>query len=146
MYLLYFLFSVMIIGAVGIIAIPFINSQKTISANLCKTVLCMISFIALVFAGTGGTHQLSEWLNGPKQHYQLLTEVQALGGIDGMISRLSQKTKAHPNDAQAWFILGKLYLVKQDSALAFDAFQKAKNLDPANPEIDKYYRAAKESS
>ena len=61
---------------------------------------------------------LSSWLTEGKQHYYLLTQVEELGGIDGMIKRVNKKLEINPNDSEGWIILGKLYLAKGDKVKA----------------------------
>lgn len=140
MTLLYSLLFLMLVIAILLLAIPFIkNKSASIQAFL------MIALIMIVFAGglyslTSNHAALEEWLLHGKEHYQLLLEYQQLGGLEGLITKVNAKVKENPNDAQGWYILGKLYLMKQDLPNARKALEKAHQLKPADGQIEYFYR------
>ncbi len=68
---------------------------------------------------------VNQWLEKGREHYALLVEYQALGGIDGMISRIKEKLDKNPDDAEGWIVLGKLYLAQHNEKAAKAAFQHA---------------------
>jgi len=91
-----------------IISLPFLSQTKKKLSPFFSTVGLMLSFIWLTFLMTGGTHGLKDWLNGGQAHYLLMTQVQSLGGIEGMIAKLEARVKAHPEDETAKGMLERL--------------------------------------
>jgi cytochrome c-type biogenesis protein CcmH/NrfG len=82
----------------------------------------------LLYQFTGDKIALSDWLAEGKQHYKLLEQFEALGGIDGAINKITQRLKANPDDKQGWLILGKLYQAKHNEMAAEVAFAQAREL------------------
>lgn len=135
----YFLLSLMLVSAVGLLAIPFIKNRAVFSKSFfAVTILIILSSLGLYYF-LSDKQALKLWLTQGKQHYQLLLKVDELGGIDNIIERINKKLAANPQDAQGWFILGKLYFAKQDFASALTALTKAHQLNPGNEEITRYY-------
>jgi cytochrome c-type biogenesis protein CcmH/NrfG len=46
----------------------------------------------------------------------------------------------HPQSAQGWYLLGRIYLSQQQFAAAVSAFTTAYKLQPQNPTIVFYYK------
>ncbi|MDR3492212.1 MAG: hypothetical protein P4M12_09270 [Gammaproteobacteria bacterium] len=133
---LYLLFFAMTVIALSLLAIPFFKF-KSVSKFIILS-LIFILFLSGIFLITGNTHNLSSWLTDGEKHYELLTQVDELGGVKGLIEQIKVKIRQHPEDAQGWFILGKLYYSQHDTAQAKDALIKAHELDKNNVEIKKY--------
>lgn len=141
MFKLYGLFSLMLIGAISLLAIPFIkNRQKNSFSYFFIISLLMIVLSSLFYKNSGDQTALNQWLTQDKQHYELLVKFNELGGIDGIIARIQKKLAINPEDAQGWFILGKLYLAKKNNTAAAAAFKKAHALSPQHAEILHYYQ------
>lgn len=68
---------------------------------------------------------LTNWLKQGREHYELMVQFNQLGGVDGAILKVQERLALHPEDAEGWRILGKLYLSKGDTAKADWAFGKA---------------------
>jgi len=141
---LYILYFIMLVLALGLLALPFFK-RKILLTKFFLLSLFFIVFTSGVFLFTGNTHGLSLWLNDGKKHYELLSQVKDLGGIEGLINQIKRKVIENPNDAQGWFILGKLYYSQHDRAEAIDALTRAKELDKNNVEIKKYLDLVKTS-
>lgn len=140
MLILYILLTILLLSALSLLAIPFIKNQALISRDFFVISLFTILFSFTLYQFFGQSKALSDWFAHGKNHYKLMVEVERLGGIDGIISRLQNKLAANPNDAKGWLILGKLYYAKQNFVLATDAFSKAHDLQPADPEINRFYQ------
>lgn len=141
MYLLYGLLILMLASAVGLLAVPYaLNRGENIFSKgfFAATTFIILSSLCL-YQFTGDKVGLALWMTKGSQHYQLLEQIDNLGGIDQIITRIEAKVKANPDDAQGWFILGKLYLATHDMDKAKDALKKAHDLQPQNSEINKYY-------
>jgi len=141
---LYWLFTVMLFAAFCILAIPFLqNSKSKFSSYLIMTVfLALFSMTAYQFSGN--KIAIQQWLAEGKQHYQLQEKFIAMGGVDGIIARIQKKLETNPTDWQGWFIVGKLYLNKNNYAAALTALTKAHDLQPDNKEITNSYQLAVE--
>ncbi len=140
MLILYVLLTLLCMSALGLLAIPFMRNQALLSKDFFIIGLIATVFSFSIYHYFGQSAAVSTWFAQGKNHYKLMTEVDRLGGIDGIITRLKNKLEANPNDAQGWLILGKLYYAKQDFSLATQAFAKAHDLQPEDPEINRFYQ------
>jgi cytochrome c-type biogenesis protein CcmH len=126
---LYIILFLMLLFSIAIIAIPFIKNQLLFSKKFILVVAMVTIFAGLLYQLSGNKPALYQWFTQGKKHYELQTQVEALGGIDGMIDRIQKKLEKNPQDAQGWFILGKLYTIKHDYKAAKILFKKAHELD-----------------
>jgi cytochrome c-type biogenesis protein CcmH/NrfG len=131
MSLLYLLIVFLLTAALSITAIPFIQNRSLLSKNFLAVMIFMILFPLSLYFFCGDKAALKHWLTQGEQHYQLQTQVETLGGIDGIISRVKEKIKADPNDPKGWFILSKLYSMKHEDKLAKEALYKANKIEKA---------------
>src|SRR5207249_711241 len=106
------------------LAVPFIKNKKLLSRYFLLLILFISVFTISLYPLVSPQNPLKQWLNQGRNHYLLLIQYHHLGGLDGMILRVKQKLADNPNDAEGWFILGKLYLMKQDDKQAKAAFSK----------------------
>lgn len=72
---------------------------------------------------------------------------EAAPDIPAMVARLAERLKNEPNDLEGWLMLGRSYIVMQEPEKARDAFAKAAELAPDDPQVlSLYARAIRESS
>lgn len=124
MLIMYVFLILMLLVALGLLALPFIKNRSLNGFSLLAIML--IIFSMGLYQVSGNKSLLSWWFSEGKQHYQLLTTFEQLGGVDGAIKKIQHKLTDNPNDAQGWFILGKLYLSKGEEGKAQEAFARAK--------------------
>ncbi len=127
MVIFYFFMLMMIVTAILIVAIPFIKNKSLFSKAFYTIFSFIIIFSFSVYSVLGSQHDLKIWLEKGRTHYALLEQVNQLGGIEGMIARIEAKLKENPDDAEGWFILGKLYLAKNEREKADIAFKNARH-------------------
>jgi cytochrome c-type biogenesis protein CcmH/NrfG len=140
MFLIVSLQAFMFCGALLLLAAPFVCSHHSIlSRNYLAIALLTLLLSTFLYLINSDRQGLSAWFAGGKEHYQLLETFNNLGGVDGAIKTLQKHLLEDPKDAQAWFILGKLYLGKKDLTHAHLAFTQAHQLNPDDAEITKYY-------
>jgi cytochrome c-type biogenesis protein CcmH/NrfG len=113
----------MLLVTLALLLIPFRSSSVK---NYILVALFAVLFSVGIYQFTTDKDALNGWLTHGQEHYQLLEKFNALGGVDGAITRVKAKLAANPNDKEGWMILGKLYLSKQDIAAANAAFAKAR--------------------
>ena len=140
---LYGLLLLMLILALALLSLPFMKHRFENFKIFFILMLLMTLFTFALYQFSGNKSALYLWLTHGKEHYQLLEKFDQLGGVDGAIARVKNKLNVTPNDAQGWFILGKLYLSKQDDSDALDAFTKAHELEPNDTQINKFYDSLK---
>ncbi len=98
--------------------------------------LFLIAFALLWYAHFGASEQVAQQL--ALQH----SDAQALlmeRDPQRIIARLRDRVQQHPDSAQGWFLLGKLYLSSGQWTLADDALAKAYRLRPAHTDTQLYY-------
>lgn len=143
MFILYGLLLLMLLIALVIIAVPFVTKKPMRLGGYLIIVLLTFLFAFGFYQFSGNKQALYQWLTVGRQHYKLLETFNKLGGVDGAISRITAKLIQEPNDAEGWFILGKLYLSKEDTIRAEAAFSKAHELAPDNQKITHFYEVTK---
>lgn len=139
---LYILLIIILILALGVLSIPFLIHRPFNWRGYLITAICTILLSLGLYHFSGGSQALQQWFYQGQEHYALQQQFDELGGMDGIIKKIEKKLEANPNDAQGWFILGKLYLAKQDYASASAALKNAHDLEPDDKEITKYYDIA----
>jgi len=142
MLLLYSALALLLFCGIGLLTIPFIQTSSALGKSFFAFLIFFILFSLTLYLTTNHQPALKQWLTQGKQHYQLQEQVERLGGFAGMIRRIKQKLAANPNDAEGWFILGKLYLADGEYNLAEEALKKAKILRPYDLLIERYYEKA----
>jgi len=60
---------------------------------------------------------------------------QAMPSLDEMVARLAERLKSEPDNLEGWVMLGRSYLVMKQPGPARDAFARAYQLAPDNPDI-----------
>jgi cytochrome c-type biogenesis protein CcmH/NrfG len=126
MFSLYAWLILMLLVALGLLAIPFIKNRSRKGYIVSASLIALLGLAIYQF--TGNKTALYLWMTQGKQHYQLLETFEQLGGIDGAIAQIESKLAKNPQDAQGWYILGKLYLSKNEEAKAQAAFAKSREL------------------
>lgn len=130
MYMLYGSLLFMLSLAVSFILLPFVLRQAVCSKLFFLSTLFVVGLSITLYHFSGDKVALHRWLAQGKHHYQLQQKVAELGGIDAIIFKIKNKLALHPDDAQGWFILGKLYLANHQPAEAEAALRKARQLAP----------------
>lgn len=144
MSLLYGLLILMLAGSICLLAIPFLNASTLSLKYFWVSALFVILFSFGLYQFNNDHAALIHWLAQGEKHYQLQQEVSDLGGFAGMIKQIKKKVAANPDDAQGWFILGKLYLANQNYDEAKEALGNAVRLRPNDQEIRRYYDRAQQ--
>lgn len=142
MYLLYSLIILMLACGICLLTIPFIITKTLFSRYFFISALFVILFSLSLYQLTGNHTALKQWITQGEKHYQLQQEVKQLGGFAGIIKRIKKKLAENPEDAEGWFILGKLYLANHDYNNAIDALGKAVKLRPNDQRIKHVYDLA----
>ncbi|HSW94154.1 MAG TPA: tetratricopeptide repeat protein [Gammaproteobacteria bacterium] len=139
MYLLVGLIFSMLASGIFLLAIPFIKTRKIYSSYFLLPVIFVILFSLSSYFFFQNHAGLGQWLMVGETHYELQQEVSQLGGLSGMIKQIKKRLAVNPDDAEGWFILGKLYLANQNKDEAREAFGKAMHLRPEDPDIKRFY-------
>ncbi len=109
---LYILFFALTLVALSVLVIPFRGENKILlSKNFLSMTLLYVLLAFGLYQILGQPREVQTWLTEGKEHYHLQEMVAELGGIEGMIAKIKMKLQQHPEDAQGWIILGKLYSV-----------------------------------
>lgn len=145
MLMLYGLLTVMLLGALGLLAIPFINNKTLLSKKFYGIVFFTICFSFGLYPLTGNMTAVKNWYEQGQAHYHLLEKLEQIGGVDGVITQIQAKLTHHPNDAQGWLILSKLYFAINRQKEALATASKAHSLEPDNQDITHFYNNVKNS-
>lgn len=126
MIIFYSFIFLLLFAGVLLIAIPFIKNKTLLSKSFFVMLIFVVIFSLGLYFTLGSSNHLRNWQTKGRDHYALLVQMEQLGGIDGMIAQIKQKLAVNPEDKKGWFILGRLYLAKNDRENAEKAFARAK--------------------
>lgn len=130
MHLLDGILILMLLVAIAFIALPLAKHHQIFSKTFFISAAFIVLFAAGMYVFLGDYRGLSQWMSQGREHYQLMSTFESLGGVDGAISKIENRLLENPKDAKGWFILGKLYLSKHEDAKANAAFENAHKLAP----------------
>jgi cytochrome c-type biogenesis protein CcmH/NrfG len=108
----------MLLTILTVIALSFSKNKQIFSIPFFIISFFIIIFSLTMYYKLGNMNGLNHWLATGRHHYELLVQVERLGGIDGIIKRLHAKLQENPNDVKGWEILAKLYSAKGDQVNA----------------------------
>ena len=104
---------------------------------LLTLLLCL-----LVLLGSLGLYQLwgdsaglSEYYQQQKTAVEVEAFLQEYENFGEVIEQLEQRLQYEPGDSQGWYLLGRLYVNSQRFTKASEAFGKANQLKPGDPQI-----------
>lgn len=132
----------MLMGSVFLLALPFIATRSVLSNYFLLSALFVILFSLSFYFMNDDQAAIKQWLVRGEKHYRLQQEVDRLGGFAGIVNQIKKKLAVNPDDADGWFILGKLYLANQDYLEAKEALGKAHKLRPDDLQIKHFYDVA----
>ena len=97
-------------------------------AIICALLLMLFGYCA--YHHLGAYEALAKFFSAQKDSAQMDAQVQAMGGEEAVFEKLKARLKAHPEEAQGWYLLGRIDMSKDKVHDAFDAFKKASALEP----------------
>jgi cytochrome c-type biogenesis protein CcmH len=110
-----------------------LDKALALKTKLVISVLLGLSFPALIYIfyqQWGSYQQVKAYQLQQKQIAQAEQIRQQLGSITAIVNKLEQRVKHTPNDAQAWYWLGRLYLNMRRFPKAEQALANAYQLQP----------------
>ncbi|MHB1948735.1 MAG: hypothetical protein ACYCQI_11560 [Gammaproteobacteria bacterium] len=91
MFSLYAWLFLMLVVALGLLAIPFIKNHSRKGYAISASLMTILGLGIYQFSGSKSALYL--WMTQGAQHYQLLEKFEQLGGIDGAIAQIESKLK-----------------------------------------------------
>lgn len=143
--MLLFWLLILVLTAIAL-AIAILPLLKTKSAQrswlLMGMILVLLPVSALfLYLMIGQSKAWSQLLQAQAQQKVMAAEIQDMGDIAGIISKLKQRVE-NSQDPQGWLLLGRLYLKTQKFAEAEVALKHAQQLAPERTDILLAYAAA----
>lgn len=110
---------------------------KTHTHHLLAILLaCTLSIATfLLYQKLGASKILAEQFSTQKENQKIDQNVRAMGGTQGIINKLKQQLTHHPEDAQGWYLLGRIYFHHNQFNAAKLSFEKASQLAPNRQDI-----------
>lgn len=131
------IFWLFIIGmtflALGILLFPLLGKQRNVIAIIGIILGLPILAISL-YLKLGAYQAVLKQQEIAEQYESVNAEIKKLGSLQNIVLTLKQKVEANP-DARGFMLLGHLYLKTQQFQEASNAFAKANQLNPHQPEI-----------
>ncbi len=126
--LLWILIALMSLVAILVLIIPLLIARLLFSS---LAILLLLPFFALwIYGHWGSAEALRELIQQQEQALQVKHFMTQFNSPQQVIEQLQQRLKAHPESAQGWYLLGKLYLDQQDYPQALSSLKRAHHLSP----------------
>lgn len=111
--------------------------EKNITHRVFAILLvCLLSLAAFLFYQKLGASQLlAKQYSAQKTKEQIDANIQKMGGAQNVVYTLKQQLSLHPEDAQGWYLLGRIYFSENQFTQARIAFEHAAQLAPQRKEI-----------
>lgn len=126
------LIGLLTIGATLFIAIPLLR----VRSNRSRFSIILIGFFPLIAVGLywiiGNSKSLNQLWTAQQNHLAIQNQLASITDSQQLINLLQSRLKKTPQSAEGWFLLGKLYLLKQRYGEAKQAFTHATKLEPKN--------------
>ncbi|NCT56621.1 MAG: hypothetical protein GW760_02775 [Legionella sp.] len=125
------------LGLLGIVVAlrPFWHARRLVI--MLAPVLCV--GLVLAYGVWGGFFEWHAFHLAEAKQKQAEAVVQSLGSTQAIIERFKMHLKKSPNDAKAWFLLGRVYVAEADWLHANQAFATAHRLAPDYQEYTLHY-------
>lgn len=95
--------------------------------------------VMLAYAAWGGFFEWRAFHVAEAKQKQAEALVHSLGSTAAIIERFQSHLKKAPNDAKAWFLMGRVYVAEADWLHANKAFTRAHELAPHHEEFTLHY-------
>ena len=126
--------AMMTVMIVSLLALSFYFTRSGVLTTICFFMVLLIAF----------------WFNPDLYHgYQFEKDKQSTEkaqlilkdprSIEKLTDKLKQRVQLYPNDAKAWFLLGRLYAADADWTHAHDALFQAYRLNPTDSKTALFY-------
>lgn len=128
---------VMLMTALAFLTVPLVRSehQRKTSLLTAAIIVAIVPVTAIIlYSNFGAIHKVFEYEATQQHAAKVEAEIKKLGSLDNIIATLRQRVEANP-DGKGWALLGRLYLKAQNFNEAVQAFRRADQLTPNQPEI-----------
>ena len=92
--------------------------------------MLLVIYVVLAYLTWGAFFKLQTY----KRHQETVARARAIlhkpHGLEALIDQIQQNLQKNPQDAQGWFLLGRLYANQQKWILAQQAFRRSYHLTP----------------
>lgn len=122
--------------ALAILLIPLLCKSQ-ITRNIRTAVILLLTLPTLaitLYLLLGASHNVADYQKAQQQTAFVDAQIQKMGSIQNIIEQLKATVTAHP-DSRGWLLLGRLYLKTDQYKAALDAFTRANQLTPDQPDI-----------
>lgn len=96
------------------------------------TLLPFVIATLLLYALFGHERAWHNWQKYGRAHYELMNQVQQLGGLPGLIQGVKARLAQNPNDITGWQLLAKLYAANHEPQQAKEALLQVERLQKNN--------------
>jgi cytochrome c-type biogenesis protein CcmH len=129
---LFVIFGLLLIAAIVIASYPFTAQTKWLS--------CLSATVLLVGGGAGywrwgAWPALQEFAHQQAMHQKVQAAMKSLKKPQDVIEKLTRHLQHDPKSAQGWYLLGRIYASQNRWTSAFDAFNKAHQLESTNEQF-----------
>jgi cytochrome c-type biogenesis protein CcmH len=129
-------------AAIGEALLEYIGSEPKHAAPTMYVILAIAILVPLAafggYSSIGGAQDLQAQVSTA----QAAAPVDHGADMQAAISRLADKLRQNPDDAQGWALLGRTYKATQHYPEARDAFKHALYVEPGDAGLEREYAAA----
>ena len=129
--------------ALSFCLVPLLRASAPLSIRKMSTIftfgLTFIGVSLLLYFYLGNESQLMRFAAKKAQIALIQAEIKREGSINNILKKFNAYVRAHPNDAKALYLQGKIYLQEGKISEALKVLKRAHKLAPQN---DKLYSEA----
>jgi cytochrome c-type biogenesis protein CcmH len=127
----------------GLILWPLYRKPTMPISKGAKLVIFIFPLVILgVYVFRGNSGQIRQYESWRQQSHAVQEQMALLKNPQELIARMRQHLQEHPQSAQGWYLLGKLYLDQHQYSEAQDALNHAHELKPDSAEYILYLAKA----
>lgn len=133
---------ILVLTALSFVWLPYYQASRQGVTSIAPKTLALTSLAIVVFSGIVYYYWGASSAVAKQVAYSKLQS--EIGSPEQLILRMQAHLSTHPESAQGWYLLGKVYLSLGRYTEARDALAKASQLQPDQPEYLLNYQKAKQ--
>lgn len=131
---LYLGLALLMVIALAFILFPFVKNATVWILPRWFAVALLFLFLPFfslsLYNHWGASHQIAMLIEHQQREEIIQRELAKFKSVDDVIKKMESHLEKHPDSAQGWFLLGRLYYTTHHFSQAVDVFKKANQIKP----------------
>lgn len=115
------------------VSLPLFCGMGQIRYGACLgTLFAFVGGTLFLYSLFGHERAWHQWQQQGRAHYELMNQVQQLGGLPGLIQGMKARLAQNPDDIRGWQLLAKLYEANHQPQQAKEALLQVERLQQSS--------------